>query len=209
LDAGGLAFLGRLDRQVKVRGHRLELTEVEVVLQQRPEVRAAAVVTEPDPGGHLRLVAAVVAAPGADADEMGRLLRTHARQQLPDAAVPSRFVLVAALPTTGNGKVDHQAVRDLVARAAQPAAPPADPGVRHLVELWREVLDDPSLGPDSDFFLHGGHSLLAMAVAERATERLGRPVGFEAVFEAPTPAQLHTLLLGAAELALPDGGARR
>ncbi len=190
LGTRGLVFLGRLDRQVKVRGHRLELTEVEAVLQQSPHVRAAAVVTEPDGAGHLRLVAAVVPQPGADPGHLPGLLRSHLARRLPNAAVPSRFVPVPALPHTANGKVDHRAVGELVSRPVQAAAVPADPQLRRLVELWRAVLGDASLGPDADFFLHGGHSLLATALAERVGAVLGRPVGFEAVFESPSPARL-------------------
>ncbi len=202
----GLVFRGRLDRQVKVRGHRLELTEVEAVLQQRPEVRAAAVVTEPDGAGNLRLVAAVVTEADADRAAMPGLLRAHARERLPDAAVPSRFVFPAALPCTGNGKVDHRAVQDLIARPAGPGPEADDPALRRLVGLWRDVLGDASLGPDADFFLHGGHSLLATALAGRAAAVLGRPVGFEAVFEAPTPALMLALLDGEpAEPAEPAG----
>jgi amino acid adenylation domain-containing protein len=201
LTGRGLVFLGRLDRQVKVRGHRVEPAEVEAVLESHPGVVAAAVLTEPDPAGHRRLVAAVQPAAVQPADGRridAEALRDHVAGRLPGGAVPSRYVLLPALPHTGNGKIDYRTLADLVrdadADADAVAALPEDPVLRRLVGLWREVLDDPRLGPDTDFFASGGHSLLAVALADRIAAAFAVSVGFEAVFDAPSPRRLRALL---------------
>jgi amino acid adenylation domain-containing protein len=189
---GDLVFLGRLDRQVKVRGHRLEPAEIEGVLESHPAVRAAAVVTEPDGAGHLRLVAALRPVHDTTLDESD--LRDHAARRLPGAAVPSRFVVLDEFPMTGNDKVDHRAVARLVAHDGAPVELPDDPTLRRLVMLWREVLGDNRLGPDANFFLSGGHSLLATTLADRLAAAFGVTVGFDTVFDAPSPRQFQTWL---------------
>ncbi|MGI5239052.1 non-ribosomal peptide synthetase [Dactylosporangium sp. CA-139066] len=185
LDENGLTFLGRADRQVKVRGHRLELGEVEAALHSHPEVHAAAVVVETAAEEHTALVAAVVPAGGPPLHDEG--LRAYLMDILPAFAVPSRYVLLDRLPLTGNGKVDTRMVTALVARADQPAQLPPDPVLRRLVLLWREVLGDNRLDADANFFLSGGHSLLAVALADRIGAAFGRDVGFDVIFDAPSP----------------------
>ncbi|MFL6123337.1 non-ribosomal peptide synthetase [Actinophytocola sp.] len=191
---GQLEFLGRADRQVKVRGHRIELAEVESVLEELPELVAAAVFTEPDPAGHLRLAAAVRTA-GGEVD-LNRL-RADAARRLPAAAVPSRFAVLTEFPLTGNDKIDYRALAKLVAAPDGEVPPlPAEPLPRMLVELWRQVLDDDRLSADTNFFLAGGHSLLAVELADRITDRTSIPVSFELIFEAPSPALLAERLAG-------------
>jgi amino acid adenylation domain-containing protein len=189
----GLVFLGRLDRQVKVRGHRVELTEVEAVLAAYPGIRAAAVITEPDGAGETRLVAVVQPAAGA-AHPTPEQLHAEAAARLPDAAVPSRYVLVPELPVTGNHKTDHRALAALAADDEPAGELPADPLLRLLVELWREVLGDARLGADDNFFVRGGHSLLAVSLAQRVAAAVGVPVEFDVVFDAPTPRRLRNRL---------------
>jgi amino acid adenylation domain-containing protein len=199
---GQLEFIGRQDRQVKVRGHRVEPGEVETLLEKHPEVVAAAVFTEPDPAGGVRLVAAVQPSDQlstADPDDhLPARLREYLVEHLPSGAVPSRLVTLPRLPLTGNGKVDHTATATMAASRA-PAHEPRrsyPQELQTLVTLWQEVLADPDLDADANFFLHGGHSVLAVHLAERVTTVLARPVTFEMVFEAPTPARLATLLAG-------------
>jgi len=201
LEGSGLVFLGRRDRQVKIRGHRLELTEIESVLESHPEVRAAAVLPELDAAGNRRLVAALQ--PEHGTEPAAEAVRAVAAERLPDAAVPSRYVWLSELPVTGNGKVDLRALEDLTSRSDEVAELPTDPVLRTLTELWRKVLDDQRLGPDANFFVSGGHSLLAVELAERIGETLGVDVGFDAVFDAPSPDRF------AARLAVSGHGARR
>jgi amino acid adenylation domain-containing protein len=182
LTGDGLTFHGRLDRQVKIRGHRVEPGEIESVLRVHPDLDAIAVVTEPDGSGNLRLVAAVQ---GTATEES---LRELAVASLPAGAVPSRFVRLSALPLTGNGKLDHRAVAERIGEATRgPVELPDDPMLRQLVQLWRVVLGDDRLDSDANFFLSGGHSLLAVDLADRIGAAFGCGVGFDAVFDAPTP----------------------
>lgn len=199
----GLEFLGRADRQIKLRGQRIELGEVESVLQEHPGVLAAAVVLTSVRGG--QLLAAVQAAPdwntAVSAAERAAQLRAHAAVKLSATAIPARFLFVDELPVTANGKVDAAAVERLADAAGDDGEPdelPVDDLLRTLVVAWREVLASPSLGPDANFFLSGGHSLLAGTLAERISAELGVTIGFEDVFGAATPRLLAGVIGGQA-----------
>jgi amino acid adenylation domain-containing protein len=200
---GQMEFLGRTDRQVKVRGHRVELGEVEAVLEEHSAVAAVAVLVEPAADGLPALAAAVRFADDAgepDRAVAAERLYAYAAERLPAATVPARFVPVEDFPQTGNGKVDYRALATILTRGRdQRAALPGDPTTRALVELWRDVLEDQRLTADANFFLSGGHSLLAIRLAALAGERLGTPVEFDTVFAAPTPALLATWLTGRKE----------
>jgi amino acid adenylation domain-containing protein len=195
---GQLEFLGRTDRQVKVRGHRVELGEIEAVLEALDWVQAAAVLTEADPQGHLRLIAAVrtdplpAAGPAEPVTDPETALREHAARLLPVASVPGRFVTLTEFPVTGNNKIDYPALARTIANRPAATAPelPADPALRNMITLWREVLGDQTLTAESNFFLSGGHSLIAVELAERIGAALQRDIDFSVVFEAPTPALL-------------------
>jgi amino acid adenylation domain-containing protein len=190
---GALVFLGRTDRQVKVRGHRIELAEVEIVLAEHPAVLAVAVYPERDSAGYVRLVAAVRTTQPAPVDLTAQL-RDHALTRLPNPAVPARFTVLDVFPTSANGKVDHRAIEAMTASRDTPSAPHQDPLTRTLVECWRAVLGDDSLSAHANFFLSGGHSLLAGRLADQISADTGHDLDFRAVFEAPTPDALALLL---------------
>jgi amino acid adenylation domain-containing protein len=185
---GVLEFVGRVDGQVKIRGFRVEPAEVEAVLARAPGVERVAVVARADRQGERELVAYVVpgAAQGLRPDH-GQL-RAYAAAALPDFMVPAAFVTLDALPLTANGKLD---------RAALPAIEPAAPGSgsasareKALCELFAEVLDVPSAGPDDDFFELGGDSLQVAWLQLRIQAVMGVEVDVRVVFETPTPAAL-------------------
>ena len=194
---GRLVLLGRADRQIKLRAHRIEPGEVELALERHAEVAAAAVVLAGDQG-EADLAAFVVAAdrPGL-ADDLWR----HAAGILPAYAVPARITAVPTLPQTANGKVDIVALARRAAELPGPAAgapdPPTGPAVA-LVELWRTLLHKDHLDEHANFFLSGGTSLLAVRLAELAGAALGGPVTLGMVFRAPTPAALAALVSGGA-----------
>lgn len=174
---GGLHFLGRRDHQVKVRGFRVELGEIEAALRAQPGIREAAVDLRRDGDGPPRLVAYTISGPGAgrgadtDRASAGRDLKQALRGVLPEAAMPSAFVALDALPLNPNGKLDRKALpepsRDRSgARYAAPA-----PGVEsRLAAIWERVLGCDRVGADDNFFDLGGDSILAIQLIARARE---------------------------------------
>ncbi|HKI02160.1 MAG TPA: amino acid adenylation domain-containing protein, partial [Thermoanaerobaculia bacterium] len=186
---GRLDFLGRIDHQVKVRGFRVELGEIEAALMAHPAVREAVVLAPVGPGGSRRLVSYVVGGP--ETPEPGTL-RTHLAAKLPEHMVPSAFVLLAALPLTPNGKVDRKALPDPeeLSEAGSPGAAPRTPGEEILAGLWSEVLGVEQVGIFDDFFELGGHSLLATQLVSRIRRTFGREVPLAELFAAPTVAGL-------------------
>ncbi|MFD7829167.1 amino acid adenylation domain-containing protein [Kitasatospora sp. NPDC059803] len=181
-----LEFLGRTDDQVKVRGFRVELGEVEAVLAEHPQVaRAAAVVrTEDEP----RLVAYAVAEPGATVTDTA--LREHLRARLPKHMVPSALMVLDVLPLTPNGKLDRRALPAPERQSAVPGRAPRS-AVEHLLAgLFAEVLGVSEPGLDDSFFDLGGHSLLATRLVARARSVLGVELGLRDLFDAPTVAEL-------------------
>lgn len=192
---GTLEVLGRADRQVKLRGNRIELGEVERVLLEHPAVDAAAVVVV-GVDAEAALVAFVVT---EDEPEIANRLWGHARAGLPSAAVPSEFVCLAELPTTGNHKVDHLALARLIdertmSRATPKPAEPDDELTAGLVGLWREVLCKDDLTAQSNFFTSGGQSLTAAILLQRIEEELGPRLELAELFTRPTPAELADFL---------------
>ncbi|WP_218081857.1 non-ribosomal peptide synthetase [Anthocerotibacter panamensis] len=182
-----LEYLGRLDFQVKIRGFRIELGEVEAVLAQHPHLTASVVVATED-----HLVAYFVATVALPASE----LRTFLKTQLPDYMIPSIFVPLEALPLTPNGKVDRKALpAPELGRIDASFVAPQTPVEQILAEIWAEILKRPEVGLQDDFFALGGHSLLATQVVSRVREVLGVTLLLHQFFEAPTLAQLSTLLL--------------
>ncbi len=191
---GCLVYAGRLDEQVKVRGHRVELGEVEQALHRHPEVRECAVAAS---GG--RLVAYVV--PRAGAPAVADVLAEAARW-LPDFMVPGDVRFLDGLPLTGNGKLDRRALAELAssAPAVDSTASAIDPTVggpdvlADTLALVREALETEQVGPDDDVFDVGGHSLVAAQLAVAATERFGVPVAALQVYDNPTAARLAALI---------------
>jgi amino acid adenylation domain-containing protein len=207
---GQLEFLGRLDHQVKVRGVRIELGEVEATLNDCPDLRACAVTARPGRVGDAELVAYVVprSPPGPRPGE----LRRYLAERLPTAMVPTWFVALDQLPLTRSGKVDRARLPAPTGPAvgAEPGStPPRTPLERALASIWSEVLGSGPLGVEADFFELGGSSLLIAQVLARIRAELGVELSWQAVFDAPTIAELGAIVLraqverygGASELA--------
>ncbi|WP_439628054.1 non-ribosomal peptide synthetase [Gemmata sp.] len=184
---GTIEFLGRMDQQVKVRGFRVELGEVEAVLAAHPAVRECVVQHHRDAANHASLAAYVVPHPGADPrpDELAKFLRV----KLPEYMVPAQFVALGALPLTPNGKVDRAALRPPDRAAAKPEAAfelPANDAERALLPLWEELLNVRPISVTDSFHDLGGHSLSAAVLMARIEARLGHRVPLDALFAAPT-----------------------
>ncbi|QSQ17526.1 non-ribosomal peptide synthetase/type I polyketide synthase [Myxococcus landrumensis] len=196
LPDGALEFLGRTDHQVKVRGFRVELGEIESALNRHPALREVVVTIHQEPlngsgGSDKRLVAyAVPTAPEAvtPAD-----LRRFLLERLPDYMVPAFFVLLGELPLTPGGKLDRQALPapDPTANAtSRPFVAPRTPTESTLAEAWMKALRVSRVGIHDDFFELGGDSLLATQVASRLREALQVEVSLERLFKAATLAEL-------------------
>src|SRR6185295_19155027 len=183
---GTLDFLGRLDQQVKVRGFRVDLGEIEAALAERPGVDEVAVVAAVEPPG--TLIAYVIAGEGESPAEAE--LRAHLKDRLPDYMIPTRIQFLERLPLTPSGKIDRKALAeraDIVEdkRAAESVAP-RTPEEEILSRIFAEVLRRSRVGVGESFFDLGGHSLLATQVVSRVEEALGVRLPLTAIFEAPT-----------------------
>ena len=187
LPDGSLAFLGRVDDQLKVRGHRIEPDEIVAALGTHPGVDATAVMARPGPDGEPRLVAYVAAAPGAALTPTA--LRATLQARLPDYMLPAVFVPLAALPLTASGKVDRARLP-----APEDVAPLRDPDLvaprtaveKRVAALVAELLDVRPIGVADNFFLLGGHSLLGTQLIARLRDAFGVDVPLRTVFDHPT-----------------------
>ncbi|HJQ03547.1 MAG TPA: AMP-binding protein [Jatrophihabitans sp.] len=192
LPDGSLQIVGRVDRQVKVRGQRTNLDEIEAVLCSQPGVADAAVVAHGD-GDALRLVAYLAGVDrGAVAAIHGGLAAT-----LPSYALPSDFVLLDRLPRTVNGKLDRQALPEPAGRRDASPAPLhlATDGVEQdLVELWRRLLGRNEVGIADSFFDLGGHSMIAVQMVSAIEDRWGVQVDLAAFYSHPTIAEMAATL---------------
>ena len=209
---GSLDFIGRVDHQVKIRGHRIELGEIEATLTRHPAVREAVVVAHEDESKDKRLVAYLVVKP-ADAGGDGRggedarppdrrlpaadELQNSVRQSLPEYMVPAAFVFLDRLPLTPNGKVDRRALpgpdkarpvlREMVVESR-------DEVERQLVQIWERLLDVRPVGVTDDFFALGGDSLLVVEMALETEKVFSRAVSLATVISARTIRRLADVL---------------
>ncbi|HKS08544.1 MAG TPA: amino acid adenylation domain-containing protein [Pyrinomonadaceae bacterium] len=188
LPEGELEFLGRIDGQVKVRGARVELGEVEAVLSAHADVLAVAVAGREDTAGERRLVAYIVSE--AERDSLSRELREFLKERLPGHMVPSVFVRLDQLPLLPSGKVDRRALPapDKFERTGY--QPPRTLVEETLCGIWEEVLSRELIGADDNFFDLGGHSLLATQVVSRIKEALSVDLPLTRLFQTPVLSEL-------------------
>ena len=186
---GQLESFGRLDGQVKIRGHRIELGEVEFALRACDGIHDACALTMPDGANGYTLAAAVVAVSGAPPVDVPTL-RSALRARLPKAMVPSRILVLAALPLNANGKVDRRQLRDLIdlQGATSPVAVEPLDGLTEqgLALLYQRLLGVSAIGADADFIALGGHSLRAMELLAGIHAQFRVEIGLSDVFEART-----------------------
>ncbi len=191
LENGQLEYLGRIDQQIKLRGHRIELSEIEAVLRDHAAVQEAVVVLRGESEANKYLLAYVVAQAGQQPTY--RELQQHLRKRLPDYMLPTALVYLETLPLTPNGKVDRKAL------------PALDPGQFSLVDkfmapetqlqeelaaIWTELLHLPQVGIHHNFFELGGNSLLATRLMVRIRSVFLVEVPLRSLFEASTIAEL-------------------
>jgi acyl carrier protein len=222
---GSIEFLGRIDAQVKIRGYRIEPGEIEAVLRRHNTVQDVVVVARaadelaaqqpqeqdeniakqasraPEPSTRAKVLVAYVV-PKAGPSPTSRVLRGFLRERLPDYMVPAAFVLLQKLPLTPTGKVDRRALP-----APDMSRPelgvsyvaPRTPVEQVLTQIWADVLCREQIGIHDNFFDLGGHSLLATRVSAQVRDTLQVELPLRSLFDAPTVAELATLVLQTAE----------
>nr|WSX22022.1 amino acid adenylation domain-containing protein [Streptomyces tubercidicus] len=194
---GQLEFLGRTDHQVKVRGHRVELGEIEAVLMRHPLVSRTVVLVREDRAGDQRIVAYVTGVGGAEAPGTAAL-RELVGASLPEYMVPSAVVVLEQWPLTPNGKVDRDRLPapDYASHAESGGRAPRNATEESLTSLFAEVLGLPAVTIDDNFFHLGGHSLLVTRLISRVRATLHADLTVRALFEHPTVAELAPQLPG-------------
>jgi len=182
---GAIEYLGRNDFQIKLRGQRIEPGEIEAQLRALDGIAEAAVLAREDRAGALALVAYVVPASPGGALEPAQL-RERLGERLPDHMLPAAYVRLAALPLTGNGKLDRQVLPapDDDAFGHRAFAPPQSDIEQALAAIWSQLLGIERIGRHDSFFALGGHSLLAVRLLEQLRQR-GWSIDVRAVFERP------------------------
>lgn len=196
LVSGEIAILGRLDHQIKLRGHRIELGEIEAVLLEHPAVvQAAVVVNAPADDIHRHLMAYLVC--GAGTTLSISALRSCLGERLPSYMIPASFVYLDVMAMTPNGKVDRNALarlNTLTLHERVTFIPPRDFVEVRLVEIWEQVLDVKPLGIRDNFFDLGGHSLLAVHLFLQIEVQLSMKLPVVTLFQSPTIEQLGAVI---------------
>jgi len=194
LPDGNLELLGRLDHQVKVRGFRIELEEIEAVISEYEGIRQAAVATRGEKNGEPSLVAYVVPQDPAQFD--AEKLRAYLNSKLPEPMVPAAFVVLPGLPLTSNGKVNRQVLATDQPISTTKFTQPEDALESRLVEIWEAVLGKSGIGITDNFFDLGGNSLLVAKLLLRIEQGLGKTLSLADIFQAPTIRQLAAMVAG-------------
>ncbi|WP_434300154.1 myxochelin non-ribosomal peptide synthetase MxcG [Corallococcus exiguus] len=202
-DDGQLVFVGRVDDEFKISGHRIDPGEVETVLLKYPGIREAAVVGQVLPGGARRLCAHLVASPEPSPAE----LRKHLLTALPAPMVPGAFAFAERLPRTSTGKIDRKALQNAMpADESVALLASATPMERTVLEVWEQVLGRAATSLQDDFFELGGQSLQSIQVANRLGIAVGRDVPVATVFKHPTVSGLAQALQGGSTGGAETGG---
>ncbi|MBI1390809.1 MAG: amino acid adenylation domain-containing protein [bacterium] len=188
LPGGRIEFLGRLDNQIKIRGHRIEPAEIEAAIKSHPDIADAVVIAQksssPDRDSEsARLIAYVVPRDSSAFEVDG--LRTFLRGRLTDYMIPSAFIALQSLPLNANGKIDRNALPapDSIKSPADEYKEPATEEERVLAGIWKELLNTERVSRHDDFFQLGGHSLLAAQLMNRIREAFNIDLPLRAVFE--------------------------
>ena len=193
LSTGDIEFIGRSDSQVKLRGFRVELGEIEGALEEISGIQQAVVVARDDNSGIKRLIAYIVSqnqpSPGT--------LRAALKTKLPAHMIPASFVYLDTLPLTANGKIDRRALSEPASKADEEEGHLVSPRNREeqqIINVWQQTLGRRPIGIHDNFFDLGGHSLLAVRVMHRIETVCGVRLPIASLFQAPTVAQLASLL---------------
>lgn len=198
LPDGNIAFLGRADNQLKIRGYRVELGEIEAVLREHPAIaQAAAIVRETGMASDRKRIIAYVSFHEGKAIEYSKI-RSFLKEKLPEYMVPTAFVVMDSLPLTLNGKINRRALPEpdyTRPDLGKAFTPPSTPLEKVLADIFAEVLELDQVGIHDNFFELGGHSLLATQVISRIREIFEIDLPLRSLFEEPTIAHTATVML--------------
>ncbi len=193
---GNIEFLGRIDNQVKIHGFRIELSEIEIVLDQHQSVQKAIVIAKENASDNKYLVAYIV--PYVETQNFASLLREFLKEKLPEYMVPRAFVLLNSLPLTPHGKVDYHALTALDTPTNisinKTFIAPRTPTESTLAKIWAEVLKIEHLGIHDNFFDLGGNSLLTVRLLEQIHKQFERDLPLSTLFLNPTIESLASCL---------------
>jgi amino acid adenylation domain-containing protein len=179
---GEFDFIGRVDNQFKLRGYRIEPSEIEQTLQLHPDVTECAVVASAGRSGAEKLIAYILTRDANECIDFSGFLA----ERLPEFMIPDRFSRLDTFPRTPNGKVDRPALASLVIEERHEATPPSTATGVLLAEIWAEVLSVPTIGDNDDFFELGGNSLSAIQVVARVQRIFGRDMPIGSIFDNST-----------------------
>ncbi|MEM7342891.1 MAG: amino acid adenylation domain-containing protein, partial [Chloroflexota bacterium] len=209
LPNGALEFIGRIDHQVQIRGIRVELGEIEGTLKQHPSVDECVVIAHKENFQPQQLVAYLVltsanSSDGAtiDSDDQITILRQFLQAKLPDHMMPKAFIFLKSLPLTTSGKLDRQALPQPTYQAVTYEAPQTATE-RSLAAIWSNILEQPEIGRQANFFDLGGHSLLATQIVSRIRQSFQIELPLRTLFEVPTLAALAETVEQAKQMVLP------
>ena len=200
---GTLEFLGRIDNQVKIRGHRIELGEIEAALRGADGVRDGVVHPVTFGPGDVRLIGYVT---GKGADPV--TLRARLAETLPEIMVPAQIVVLDRMPLTPNGKIDRKALPKPVAEAAADVVAAADDTEATIAGIWAAALGVKTVSTTANFFDLGGHSLLVVQVQRQMRDALARDIAITDIFRFPTVRALAAHLGDAGSEGRPDAASR-
>ena len=194
---GSIQFIGRVDNQVKIRGHRIELGDIEAAISQHADVKEAAVIAREDNVGEKQLVGYLVAAPSPN---LLSKLRVYLKEKLPEYMVPAVFVMMDKFPLTPNGKVARRALptpsQDRPDLDIEMVAPRTDTE-RELAQIWSQMLGIAPVGIHDNFFDLGGHSLFVAKMMTQVEETFAVKLALSDLFSAPTIAGLAQAIINA------------
>ncbi|MBB6127527.1 polyketide synthase [Mucilaginibacter lappiensis] len=202
LPDGNIEYLGRKDTQVKIRGNRVELGEIEVLLNQLENIRQAVVIAQEDASGQKRLLAYLVAS-----DELPNTdrVRQHLEKHLPDFMLPSAYVWLNELPKTTSGKVDRKALPKPNLQRPDLSTlykAPSTSIEKNITSVWTNLLQLDKIGLDDNFFQIGGNSLLALKTIAELKQQYNYTIAVTKLYQYPTVAGLANLLSGTNKTAL-------
>ena len=195
LNDGNLEFLGRIDRQIKIRGYRLEINAVETIINSHPAVRESVVIAKQEDNLSQSLIAYIVVANLVETYHGTSLqeIRCFLAQKLPSYAIPGVFIELEALPLLPNGKIDRKALLQLENTSPELTAiytAPQTEVEKNITDIWKQELNLEKVGIDDNFFELGGHSLLGIKIVACISEVLAKEVPLKSLFQYPTIREL-------------------